>query len=144
MHAIRVAMTGFAELEQHAAEVLGVHLVGHHGFPALLGEGLHLAPRTQALLVKRLDVGKHVRGFGTKDETHRINPMRADVTHRAEFPTFTGEHAPVVVGLMQQPILEEMPLNMNDLPEVTTLHQRPHLQHSREEAAHVEIGRAHV
>lgn len=52
-------------------------------------------------------------------------------------PALTGQQAPVIIRRVQQPVLKEMPLHMNDLPKLTPLHQRPHLQHRREEPAHI-------
>lgn len=66
--------------------------------------------------------------------------MRADVAAGAEFAAFTGEEAPVVVGVLEQPVLEEMALDVNDLAEFAARHHRARLEHGGKEAAHVVHG----
>jgi hypothetical protein len=58
VHAVGEAVFGLAELEQHAAEVLGIDLVVDHLFRIDLREGLHFAFGALAGLVEGLDVRK--------------------------------------------------------------------------------------
>jgi len=48
MDTVGVAVRGFAEVQQHAGEVLGVHLVAHHVLRVHFRESLHLAARALA------------------------------------------------------------------------------------------------
>jgi hypothetical protein len=80
---------------------------------------------------------KTLLALDAEDEAHGVDPVRADVAHGAEFAALAGEHAPVVVGLMQQPVLEEVALHVDDPAEVAARDHRAHLQHGGEEAAHV-------
>jgi hypothetical protein len=57
-------------------------------------------------------------GLGAQDEGDGVDPVGADVADRAEFAAFAGEDAPVVVGLLDEPVLEEMTLHVHDPAEV--------------------------
>ncbi len=63
--------------------------------------------------------------------------MGADVADGAEFTAFAGEEAPVVVGFLEEPVLEEVALDVDDAAEVAALDHGAHLEDGGEEAAHV-------
>ena len=138
--AFRETMRRIAEVQQQAPEILGVHSVRHHRRRIALREGLHLARRTVPRRVEGPEVSEHALRLGAEDERHRVDPMGADVADRAELAALAGEQAPVVVGVLEQPVLEEVALHMDDPPEIAALDQRAHLQHRGEEAAHVVHG----
>jgi len=142
VHAVGKTVARLAELQQDAAEVLGVDLVRHHRLGIGLGKGLHLAARAQAGLVEGFEVGEDALGAAAEDEADGVDPVRADVAHRPQLAALGGEQAPVVVGLMQQPVLEEVALDVDDLAEVAARDHGAHLQDGGEEAAHV-VDREH-
>ncbi len=63
--------------------------------------------------------------------------MGADVADGAELAAFAGEEAPVVVGFLEEPVLEEVALDVDDAAEVAALDHGAHLEDGGEEAAHV-------
>jgi hypothetical protein len=66
--------------------------------------------------------------------------MRTNVADGPQLPPFAGQHPPVEIRLLQQPILEEVPLDMNDSAEVAACDHGPQLKDGREKSAHVVHG----
>ena len=126
-----------AEFEQHASEILGVDAIGDHRLGIGFGERLRLSLRAAAGFVEGFDVGEHALRGGTEDEGDGVDPMRPDVAHGAEFSAFAGQEAPVVIGVVKEPVLEEVALDMDDVAEVAALHHGAHLEDRGEKAAHV-------
>ena len=137
VHAVGMLVPGLAKLQQHTGEVLGVDFEAHHLLGIDFRKGLHLALRTFPGFVEGFHRGVNAFGPRAEDEGHGVDPMRADVAHGAQFPALAGLNPPVVIRLLQKPVLEEVPLHMNDAAEVVALDHGFHLQHGGEEAAHV-------
>ena len=137
VHAVRVTMGRTAKLEQHTPKILRIDRVRYHGRRIDLSKGLHLASWASACFVKRLQVGKYGLCWGTEDEGNGVNPVRTNVADRTQFPAFRRQQTPVIIGLFEQPILKEMPVHLNDLPQVTSGDEGSHLQDRGEKSAHV-------
>lgn len=84
-----------------------------------------------------LEVGEDPFGPASEDERDGVDPMGADVADRPQFAPLRGEQTPVEVGVVQQPVLEEVSLHMDDPAEIAAGDHGPHLQDRREEPAHV-------
>ena len=91
--------------------------------------------------MKGLQVRKDRLRLRAEDEADRVNPVRADVADGAELATLAGEESPVVVRGLEQPVLEEVALDVDDLAEVAALDERAHLEHGGEEPAHIVHGK---
>jgi len=131
------AVRGVGELEEDAGEVFGIDRVGCHGGGVGGGEGFDFACGAETGFVEGFEGGEDARGFGSEDEGDGVDPMGADVADGAEFTAFAGEEAPVVVGFLEEPVLEEVALDVDDAAEVAALDHGAHLEDGWEEAAHV-------
>ena len=76
-----------------------------------------------------------------QNEGHGINPVCSDVADRPQFAAFRSQKAPIVVGFMEQPVLEKVPLHMDDFSQITACDHGAHLKDGREEPAHVVDGK---
>ena len=137
MHVVGEAVRRPPETQQQAPEVLGVDMVRDEVGRIRLGKGLQLRPRTLPDLVKGLGMREHGLRLGAEDEGNGVDPMRPDVADRPQGPTFRGQYPPVVIGLLEQPVLEEVSLHMDDAPDVPALDHGAHLEDGGEEPAHV-------
>ena len=90
----------------------------------------------------RLQVREHRVHFQPGDEADGIQPVCADVRDGPQRPAVFGQHPPVKVGVVQQPVLQVRPADVQHVAEFAGLHPRPHLQHQRVEP-HVVVHRRH-
>jgi hypothetical protein len=106
--------------QQHRREVLGldgVFLIPH--VLHLPAEGLDLAEGTTTSLVVDAEIGEDLGDVVAENEVHRVEPVRADVGERTQLAAFLRQQPPVVVGVVEQPVLEVAAVDVDDPPELT-------------------------
>ena len=121
--------------QQHVGKVLGADLVGgiaHLG--VRLRKRLHLAKRALARLVPRLKVGEHLGDLRPQNKRDRIHPVRPDIGHGAQLPALLRQQPPVVVRVLEEPVLHVGAVHVDDLAQLATRDHSVQCQHGGIEA----------
>ncbi len=122
-----------SEVQQDSAEVVCVDgdVLVVFGAERLAREGLHAALGLLAGLVKGGELAAHARDGEGGEVLDHVHPMGADVAHGAEFAVVLGLDAPVVVRVVEEPVLGVGTLDGEDFAEVAGGNHCADLLHSR-------------
>lgn len=112
----QIAARSIAELEEHVSKVVGLNLIrGIFDFAIGFGKRLNFSKGSFARLMPGAQLGEDRGNSGAEDKANSIQPMRADVGHGSEFASLLWQQAPVVIGLLEQPVLQVRTIHMYDL-----------------------------